>query len=390
MPMHVLQQENESLRRQLDALLREARCNEEKMQRFDRFERRLIATRSLAGLAGLLGEDYRAAFELDTVSLALLDPEYEIARVLEADGEAPARGNLLLQASGFALENLYRPGTAPILAAFDPAEHGFLFPGVCPASVALLPLVCQGRLLGSLNLGSHAAERFTADRGTQFLGRLAAIAAVCLENALNHERLQLIGLTDPLTGVNNRRYFESRLQEEVTRARRHGQALTCMFIDIDRFKRINDTFGHQAGDEVLRGVAALVKGQLRGCDLLARYGGEEFVILLPQTAIRHACDIAERIRARVAAGSLLRRPGGSLVVTVSVGVADLPAAAAGSDGAAAAADLVRRADEAVYRAKQTGRNRVVSDGEAPPLTGTLAALRKALGALRGHAAGRPL
>lgn len=359
-----LQSENESLRRQLETLLHEARRNEEKMRRFDLLEQRLIGTRSLTELIRLLLADYKAAFELDIVNLVLIDPEYELARLLEArKGEIGDLPGLQLQQEGFALENLFRGNFMPELETFEAGRHGFLFAAEepPPASVALLPLACQGRLIGSLNLGSHVAERFSADSGTEFLRRMAAIAAVCLENALNHERLQLLGLTDPLTGVNNRRYFERRLHEEVTRAKRHDMPLTCMFVDIDKFKRINDSHGHQAGDEVLRSVAAIIKAQLRGSDIIARYGGEEFVILLPHTAIRHACDIAERIRARVAARLHQPAAGVNLLVTVSIGVSTLPEGAADAEIESLSAHLVGEADKALYQAKESGRNRVVSE-----------------------------
>lgn len=363
-----LQTENETLRRELDSLLNEARRNEEKMRRFDRLERRLIGTRSLSELLHLVLADYRSEFELDTVSLVILDPAYEVARILEGQGEAATWPGLLLQEEGFLLENFFLGDFSPRLAAFDAGQHASLFSPqeMPPTSVALLPLCCQGRLVGSLNLGSRAPERFSAGSGTEFLSRLAAIVAVCLDGAINHERLKLVGLTDPLTGVNNRRYFERRCEEEITRARRHAQPLSCMFIDIDRFKRINDTLGHQSGDEVLRQVAASVKGQLRGCDVLARYGGEEFVILLPQTAIRHACDIAERIRARVAARPIRTPAGQNLLVTVSIGVSALLEGAGDADCSLLAGRLIEEADKALYQAKEGGRNRVVSEHALAP------------------------
>jgi two-component system, cell cycle response regulator len=353
--------ENQYLRRQLQSLLAEARQNEEKMRRFDRLERRLIGTSSLAELIHLLLQEYKSAFDLDAVTLALVDPEYEIARILEGGtkGGAEAEGLILLE-SPVTLEALYGTAT-PFLGAFDVTRHGDLLQSspCMTASVALLPLTRQGELIGSLNLGSCEEGRFTGDSGTDFLERLAAIVAICLENALNHERLKLVGLTDPLTGINNRRYFEHRCLEEITYARRHGLPLACMFLDVDKFKRINDTLGHQAGDEVLRRVAALIKSQLRASDILARYGGEEFVVLLPQSAPRVACDIAERIRASVAAQPFQPLPGESVPITISIGVSMLPGESPAKDAAALAGKLIASADEALYRAKESGRNRVV-------------------------------
>jgi diguanylate cyclase (GGDEF)-like protein len=191
-----------------------------------------------------------------------------------------------------------------------------------------------------------------------FLERLASILSICIENALNLERLKLAGLTDALTGVNNRRYFESRCQEEVAQARRRQLPLACMFLDIDKFKRINDEFGHQAGDEILRGVAGIIKSQLRTNDLFARYGGEEFVALLPQVSLVRAHEVAERIRARMEAHSFELPQGINLAITISIGVAMLPETLL-DDHTEASRKLIESADSALYRAKGSGRNKVV-------------------------------
>lgn len=357
-----LQTENQLLRRQLQALLDEARLNEKKLHRLEQVEKRLIATRSLPELIRVMLQDYKLACDTDAVTLVLADPEYEITRFLEAEqrGNAEVPGLVLL-------EKLYTDSVRPHLGAFDPEWQGAIFdpwPGGCQ-SMALLPLMRQDELIGSLNLGSCEAERFSCDSGTDFLERLAAIFSICLENVLNHDRLKLAGLTDPLTGVHNRRYFETRCHAEIAHARRHHLPLACMFLDIDRFKSINDTLGHLAGDEVLRSVARLIQSQLRSSDVVARYGGEEFVVLLPQTALP-ACEVAERIRGSIATQPLQPLPGEQLSVTISIGVAILPRMLA-EDDPTAARNLVSSADAALYRAKEGGRNRVVC-AESDPST----------------------
>ncbi len=224
--------------------------------------------------------------------------------------------------------------------------------------MALLPLMRQDELIGSLNLGSAQLDRFSSSRGTFFLDRLAANLSICLENALNLERLKLIGLTDYLTGLSNRRYFEARCQEDVAHARRHNQPLVCMFLDIDHFKHINDTFGHLTGDKVLGEIARLIRQELRNGDIVARYGGEEFVVLMPQTTSSHAHDIAERIRAALASKPVQPLPGKTIPVTLSIGISALPEKHAASD-ATVAQEMLGGADAALYKAKQTGRNRIV-------------------------------
>jgi diguanylate cyclase (GGDEF)-like protein len=133
-----------------------------------------------------------------------------------------------------------------------------------------------------------------------------------------------------------------------------------MFLDVDKFKRINDALGHQAGDHVLRTVASLIKNQLRASDIIARYGGEEFVALLPQTPHRAACDIAERIRATVEACNFEPLPGTPLSATISIGVSMLSSQAEEATVTCQAEALVAHADKALYLAKEGGRNRVVS------------------------------
>lgn len=343
------------MRHQLQTLLDEARLNEKKLRRLDQLERRLISTRSLSELIQILLQEYKAACELDAVTLVLADPEYEISRLLESEkrGGAETPGLVLL-------ERLYVDEMKAYLGAFDDERPDAIFdpwPSEC-LSMVLLPLYRQGELIGSLNLASCKAERFAADSSTDFLERLAGIFSICLENALNHERLKLVGLTDPLTGVSNRRYFESRCREEISHAQRHDLPLACMFLDLDRFKSINDSLGHHAGDEVLRNVARLIKLQLRSNDIIARYGGEEFVVLLPQTDIEQARDIAERIRFTVAALPFQPLPDESLMVTISIGVTMLPAALT-EDAGILAQSIVSAADAALYQAKEGGRNKVV-------------------------------
>jgi len=355
--------ENLTLRRHLEALLQEARHNEDKLRRFDVLERRIIGAGSFTELVQLLLSDYRRVFGIETVSLVLVDPEYEVPRLLADAGLADNFPGLCPMPDDAWLSFCFGDSHRTWLGAYDPVAHGRLFADVAtpPASVALLPLLRQDRLIGCLNLGSEDADRYTAQSGTEFLDRLASVAAVCVESALARERLKRAGVTDALTGVHNRGYFDQRCPAEASQSRRHGQPLACMFLDIDRFKRINDSHGHQVGDRVLKAVAAVIKAQLRTSDTLSRYGGEEFVALLPQTATGHAREIAERIRKAVEALQVKLATGERVPVTISIGLSMCPADACG-DQEQAAAVMVNAADQALYAAKHGGRNRVVSSG----------------------------
>ncbi|MCC6532305.1 MAG: sensor domain-containing diguanylate cyclase [Burkholderiales bacterium] len=358
-----LRRENDELRHKLAELMERARYNERVLARFQKVELRLIGIVSFKELIEAILEDYREAFELDVVSLSLIDADYDLRRTLmDAEASPDEFPGLIMFDQDVFLSSLFGRHTQPVLGAFDPKRHARLFPGLksSPASVAILPLTRWNQLVGSLNLGSVRSDRFVPGMATNFIEWLAAVASVCLENVANNERLKHIGLTDALTGVHNRRYFDQRLREEVDRALRKGYALSCLLVDLDHFKQVNDNHGHLIGDVVLREVAEQVKDQLRLSDAMARYGGEEFAVLLVQTDAVTAFAIAERIRESIASHPIRLADHRRLDITLSIGISTLKEELRGADIDAKARDLVGRADSALYRAKRNGRNRVVA------------------------------
>jgi two-component system, cell cycle response regulator len=209
-----------------------------------------------------------------------------------------------------------------------------------------------------LCFGSRDATRFTRHHGTDFLAHLGAVAAVCIENAVNRARLLRAGITDFLTGWHNRRYLQQRLKEELARAQRHAGTMSCLMIDIDRFKSINDGYGHLAGDNALREIAQRVEAQIRSMDTAARFGGDELAILVPDATAAEAARLAERIREVVAAMPFVLTPQIERSLTVSVGVASITPGRHETDLKTVADRLLADADAALYRAKALGRNRV--------------------------------
>jgi len=172
-----------------------------------------------------------------------------------------------------------------------------------------------------------------------------------LRETLRHQSIR-----DPLTGLFNRRYMESHLASLVEQAAARGKPIAVLILDIDYFKAVNDSHGHDAGDDVLREFSLRIRKSIRNIDLACRYGGEEFVIVMPETDVAVATMVAERIRRRIASEPFAIQQGArKLEVTISIGIAAIGAA---GDNAAA---ILKRADAALYRAKRDGRNRVVPD-----------------------------
>src|SRR5471032_816405 len=361
--------ENQALRARMAYLLEQAERNHSIMTRHQAFDLDIVSAANFPELIGTIFRVLPVISELDSVTLTLIDEDADIRTVMaKLDVVFADFPELIfvetLDGLGFDLgqRNAYSPTPKPLLGMYDALRHATPFPQP-PAglqSVALVPLLRNKRIIGSLNLGSCDPTRFTPSLGTDFIEHMASIIAICLENVISNEMLKYIGLTDSLTGVYNRRYIDRRLLEEIARARRQQYPISFMYLDIDHFKRVNDTVGHQGGDEVLREVAQRIKAELRLSDALARFGGEEFVVLLIDADLDSAAFVAERIRASVA-GALISVPQQTQVsVTVSIGVACLAGGDHGGEDEAIARALVAHADEALYEAKATGRNRVIS------------------------------
>jgi diguanylate cyclase (GGDEF)-like protein len=169
-----------------------------------------------------------------------------------------------------------------------------------------------------------------------------------------NEELEKLSTSDALTGLHNRRFLTQRLSEELIRSYRHKGSFAVLMADVDEFKKYNDAFGHPAGDEVLKRVASILLSSTRSVDCTARYGGEEFAVLLTDTSSAVAAEVAERIRARVAAQDFPGRK-----ITLSIGIGEFP------EHGQTGEEVISAADEALYAAKRAGRNRVVRSGEQP-------------------------
>ena len=219
-------------------------------------------------------------------------------------------------------------------------------------SLLVLPLLSADEPVGTLMLAARADKRFGKDI-REMLAVIANQVAVSLQNGLLYRRMETMATTDGLTGLTNHRTFQERFGDLLERAARHGHRAAVLLCDVDHFKKVNDTYGHPAGDEVLRRVAKVLQEVARKIDITARYGGEEFAVVLDNADVHQARAVAERLRQEI--GKLaIETDKGPLRITESVGVAAFP------DDGRDRATLIERADTALYHAKHTGRNRVVT------------------------------
>jgi two-component system, cell cycle response regulator len=236
------------------------------------------------------------------------------------------------------VRSLDRTRSIPILALTEPDNNARMVRG--------LEIGVNDYLMRPIDKNELLARARSQIRKRRYTERLRDNVQMSIEMAI----------TDALTGLFNRRYMESHLATLIEQAVARGKPLTALVLDIDYFKSVNDSHGHDAGDDVLREFALRIKRSIRGIDLACRYGGEEFVLIMPETDMAVAAMVAERLRRRIAADPFAIQQGSrSIAVTISIGIAALR----GKEDSAAG--LLKRADQALYRAKRDGRNRVVPD-----------------------------
>jgi diguanylate cyclase (GGDEF)-like protein len=221
-------------------------------------------------------------------------------------------------------------------------------------SVVAVPLFYEGGLLGVFGMTSDRRE-FLDSRQVGLIELMCNQASTSIANAMMHAEIERMATTDGLTGLFNHRVLQETLTRELRRSERQSVPLSLLLVDIDHFKKVNDTYGHPVGDLVLRGVARILKGEIRDIDVAARYGGEEFAVILTGTDGAGAKIFAERLRKTIMEETFTA-DGRTLRVTASIGIAAVPADAKTKE------ELIERTDQALYQAKHQGRNRTVNWG----------------------------
>jgi len=268
-----------------------------------------------------------------------------------------------LEAAGLPEPSAVSPGTgvlgrvvtsgAPVRGEIGSGPPALQPSGVEPAhgDVLAVPLRSMGQVVGVVALYDRVDGRPFDEGDEDALGTLVGQASIAVDNVQLHNEAQRLSTTDPLTGLWNFRYLSMSLAREIERSTRFARPLAVLMLDLDHFKAVNDTYGHPRGDTVLRELAHRVQEQIREVDTFARYGGEEFVVVLPETTVEGAAQLAERICVAVRRELFRYENEEPLQVTVSVGGAAFP------DHGSSPATLMRAADKALYVAKAEGRDR---------------------------------
>lgn len=308
----------------------------------------------MAGTLKAIKKIIREVFPCNQFSLFLLDEETEVLTLSTHFGLT--KNSFIterLSAQDVIFYKVLKTRRAVYLKNLVNKQTRFApLPGT-PAAGAFLaiPLLADGaKPIGAIALHRKMPNSFAKDE-IELLRKIAGQAAQVIDRITQYQHHRELSLTDELTGIFNRRYFNQRYEREIQRAQRYERPLTLIMIDIDHFKTFNDNHGHLMGDRVLQGVANLLEHSIRKADLLARFGGEEFVILLPEIDKERGRKVAEKLRRAVERAEFPKEETQPLgKITISLGLASFP------EDSSRAPDLLERADRALYTAKTLGRN----------------------------------
>ncbi len=350
------QQTIQSIRKENSALKRELRQKTREFSIFIDAGLSLAPTLEFKKVLRIILSTARKLVKCEDWALLLCDDSYEYLHyelVKHTQGKSIKNTRIKIGEgpAGRALEN-----GLPVLISDHSGKHSELknaYPHLKVRTLLAFPIVSQNRVIGLIQLLNRLGRDDFDEQDLEYLRKLVERASLAIERSDLYQTMSDLAATDDLTKLYNLRYLSRVLEGEMTRSKRYKIPLSLIFIDIDYFKRVNDQHGHLSGSRVLVELADIFRESFRAVDIIARYGGDEFIVILPETDMKRACQVAERVRQAVRKFEFLRKKGLSIKVTASFGVAGFP------DHAENKTDLIHLADQAMYQAKVTGRDRTV-------------------------------
>ena len=338
------------------------RYNEEIARKFFEIEKSILAILNYTDLFEFLLTEIRKKFRVPYVWISVIEKS-EVSRFiqsLESSELLRERMNVIDKKN---FMELVGSTTTPLLVNDNLKPYYQLLPKnrkYFIKSLAIAPITLDGEIIGSLNQADISRVRFQPGIDTSLLERLAVKVSLCLSNVTAHEKLQYLAYHDPLTGLLNRRVMEAVLTREFNREKRYGGNLSVVFLDLDNFKRVNDIYGHDSGDGLLKYVGGCLLELSRDTDVVARFAGDEFVIILPQTTKSSAVNLTNRIQSYFAEHPF-QETEISIPVSISFGVASTADGSVNDPGR-----LLKKADEMLYAAKKSrakNKNNTISDDQ---------------------------
>jgi len=325
--------------------------NETLLKKFYAVEKKILSILSFKDLFDVLLTEIKEQFSIPFVWLSFIKNSDTLALIdaMNSLGNTTQSNINIIEKSIFFA--LIGNQTEPVLANTELKPYFQLLPAgksYLIKSLAIAPITMDGEIIGSLNQADASESRFQPDMDTFLLEQLAAKVSLCLSNVTAHEKLEFLAYHDPLTGLLNRRVMETVLKRETGRARRYEMPLSVVFMDLDYFKTVNDTYGHEVGDRLLVHLARNLEEKCRETDIVARFAGDEFVIILPETGGEQAETLMNRIKHHLEQAPLIHE-NTAIPVSTSFGIASMADIGPEDD---AAAVMLKKADERLYVKKE--------------------------------------
>lgn len=337
-------------------LLKELKRTVDELQVFNEIGKTLTSTLNIREVLRIIMQKINELLKPESFSLLLTDDQNQILKYEISIGEEHDPEEFIRIGEGL-IGWVAKEGT-PVLFP-DPSKNLrysmplSVRPDNIESSLICVPLKSKGKTLGVLKLVNQGGflKLFT-EEDLRTIQTIADYSAIAIENAKNFQKVQDLTITDDLTSLYNSRYLHSLLDSEIIRSKRYSKSFSMIFLDLDKFKNVNDKHGHIYGSTLLKETGQIILSNLRAVDIATRYGGDEFVIILPETDKESALLVAERLRDAVSKNVFLKEKGLNIRFTASFGVATYPSDASSKE------ELIKLADEAMYKVKDRGRNGV--------------------------------